>query len=76
MRIDNRVFIPFAGPFVLLLLFRSAFFLAGAEWSNPNSGAVVSLFLGVPAGAIIMSVMYVIRVSIGHITIGKGRTND
>ena len=76
MRVDNRVFIPFLGPFVALFAIRAVFWAAGAPWSVPEAGAVVSLFLGVIGGAALMTAMFDTGITIGHITIGKGKSDD
>ena len=75
MKIDNRVFIPAAGPFVVLALIRVMFWVSGAKWSEPEVVAVLALFLGVSGGIVVMAIMFGGGISIGHITIGKGR-ND
>ena len=76
MRIDNRVFIPFLGPFVALFAIRAVFWAAGAAWSEPEAGAVASLVLGVLVGSALMSVLFENKITIGHITIGKGKSDD
>lgn len=76
MKIDNRIFLPFIGPFVLLGLIRALWWLAGAEWSDPEPAAVASLIFGILGGALFAETLSYKGVSIGHFTIGKRRGGD
>ena len=76
MRIDNRRVIPLLGPFAVLFVIRSVFWAAGAPWTAPWVGAVVSLVLGVIVGSALMSVLFENKITIGHITIGKWKSDD
>ena len=72
MKIDNRIFIPFAMPFVMLAFARALFFLAGAPWVEPavTATAFLCLCIGGGAGALIAWGMFENKYTIGFIRIG------
>lgn len=71
MKIDNRLFIVPAAPFVCLAIVRAVWWVAGAEWSEPEIGAAISLMVGIVGGCITTGALFAEGVSIGHTTIGK-----
>lgn len=73
MYVDNRVLLPFVGPFVVLGMARLAFFLAGAEWSEPEMAAVFSLIFGASLGVFVANVAYETETSLGGFWIGRKR---
>ena len=70
MKIDNRILLPFAGPFVALGMIRALWWLAGASWENPALAAFMALFFGVFLGAVLAAILSEARIEIGHIKIG------
>lgn len=70
MKIDNRIFIPFAMPFVFLGMARVLWFLAGAEWSDPGGAAFMCMIAGVGLGGTIACLMMATGDTIGFIRIG------
>lgn len=71
MKIDNRIFIPFAMPFVVLAMIRALFFLAGAPWTEPAVTAMLCFFIGGLAGVILAWVTFEQKYTIGFIQIGS-----
>jgi hypothetical protein len=71
MKIDNRILLPFALPFVLLGVTRLMWFVAGAEWAHPEVAATICMLGGICLGGIIMGALFDGEKSIGHITIGR-----
>lgn len=71
MRIDNRIFIPFVLPFVLLGLFRALWFAAGAGWSDPTFAAIISLMSGLALGLLWCKSLFEKGIHLGHTTIGR-----
>lgn len=57
MWIDLKYALPFAMPFVFLVLLRALYWLAAAEWSEPGLAAIVSLFAGQFVGWIATAAM-------------------
>jgi RsiW-degrading membrane proteinase PrsW (M82 family) len=73
MNLDLRVLIPFVLPFVVLGFLRLMFWLAGAPWTEPAVAAVCSVVIGSIFGGAAMALLFVERISIGSIRIGKAR---
>jgi len=73
MKIDNRIFITPAFPFVLLGLARVFWWVAGLEWGGFGGQLAVGLIfvLGLSAGGILTLGMFEAKVSLGSFTIGK-----
>lgn len=71
MKIDNRLFIPLAMPFVILGMMRLLFLLAGAEWSEPEFAAAFSLFTGGFIGVLVVVGLFINDIHLGHTTIGR-----
>ena len=76
MTIDNRAFLPFIMPFILLGTTRLMFWAAGAEWTEPEGAAVGCMLFGVLSGVAILGVLFDTGVSIGSITIGTKETDN
>ncbi len=57
MTIDLKWGLPFVLPFVILLLVRALFIVAGAEWSDPLAAAMLSTLIGVLVGFMIFDTM-------------------
>ena len=75
MKIDNRLFLPFAGPFVFLGFSRLLWWAAGADW-DPNMAVTLALIFGVPGGVLAAGLLVTHEISLGHITIGKQQDGD
>ena len=75
MKIDNRLFLPFAGPFVFLGFARLLWWAAGADW-DPNMAVTLALIFGVIGGAVGAGTLVECKISLGHITIGKQQDGD
>jgi hypothetical protein len=73
IRIDNRVLLPFIGPFVLLGLSRLLWWAAGADWTEPEVAAFLSLMVGAAIGVVCAAALWEAKISIGHITIGRAK---
>lgn len=71
MYVDNRFFVPFALPFVLLALARLLFWAAGAEWSDPALAARLSLLFGLVFGFLFSLFAWLENVKIGGFWIGR-----
>lgn len=71
MKIDNRIFIPFAMPFVMLAMIRALFFLAGAAWIEPAVTGMMFFLLGGFVGVFLTKFMFARKYTIGFIQIGK-----
>lgn len=75
MKIDNRIFLPFAGPFVFLGFLRLLWWVAGANW-DPNIAAPFAMASGVIGGVLAAGLLFECGISLGHTTIGKRRDDD
>ena len=74
MRIDNRLFVPLASPFVMLTVLRLLWLLAGAEW-DADAAAVASAVFGLIVGGCIMGFLFGEEIELGFIQIGRAPTD-
>jgi hypothetical protein len=76
MKIDNRIFIVLAMPFAVLLVTRVFWWMAGAEWSNPEMAASFCLLFGMLGGGGTVWALIDCRISLGTTTIGRVKDDD
>lgn len=76
MKISKLILLPFAGPFVVLIMGRALWYVAGAEWSSPGDAAGISACIGVFGGIYIGGFLAESNVDVGHFTVGKGKADD
>lgn len=79
MRINNLVFIPFVMPFVIVVMARAVFWLAGAGWDEATGGFVgaASIIGGLVFGAAAAAIAGEVDENIlGHTTIGRKRAAE
>ena len=70
MKIDIRLLIVPAAPFVALALIRAPWFVAGAEWTDPAFAAAMSLFGGLAFGGILTAMLFADDVPLGYLHFG------
>lgn len=73
MKIDNRIFLPFATPFALLFTARVIWGLAGASWDFPAVMAGLCMGLGLVGGGAAMLACFAEKVELGHTRIGGSK---
>ena len=74
MRIDNRLFVPLAAPFVMLATLRLLWLLAGAEW-DADAAAVASAVFGLIIGGCLMGFLFGEEIGLGFTQIGRAPTD-
>ncbi|MGL4635433.1 MAG: hypothetical protein ACRCWF_05580 [Beijerinckiaceae bacterium] len=70
MNIDLRLLIVPVAPFVFLGMSRAVWWVAGAEWSEPEFAAFLALLTGSMIGGIITAILFNEGVHLGHLHIG------
>jgi hypothetical protein len=75
MKIDNRILIIPAMPFALLILARVMWWVAGADWSEPEVAAGMCLIFGFIIGGAATGIMVCENLTIGHTRIG-GKSDE
>lgn len=74
MRIDNRVFITPAAPFLLWLVSRLFWQIAtGSGFDDPEYAAGVLLYAGLTWGFLTTVYLFILEVEIGYTQIGRGQ---
>ena len=64
MRINLIYLLPFVMPYAVLGLFRSMFYLSGADWSTPQHFALASIGFGSAVGVFALMICFINDVSI------------
>lgn len=76
IKIDRRAILYPTIPILLLGFIRFMFFLAGAEWNEPQVAAVTSIICGLFSATIIHLAMSENKADWGHWRIGSCETQE